>query len=715
MRTVGAEGKAWGRSLMSRITPLLPLFLVALALVSLPADARKKFAKKEQKECKTCHLNRNGGGPRNLIGHYYHAEGVLPVDTSPAGMKKVQKRVDEWLDEVAHTPPSIIWRYSPLAAKEGKPAPEYTQASDAAVLRRMALDLTGRAPSIEDLDALYSGRATLDELMDRYLESDEFYETFLLYHNDLLRPRTGIFNSSPSLTKLIELKGSKKGDRIFRSSTLQGEEQSGDCDPGNLVTVEPYWWRDSKVRVCRRTANDARVVETDNGPVKCGTPEGQASGECGCGPNLVYCYRGGDFGRYVKKSLIQETGRLAMEVVDKDLPYGTIVTADWTMRNGRLDHFYARLDGKLDELEKNDTGINFRRVRRDKRHAGILSTHAFLNMFYNGRRWAQRTFETFMCHLTYPDFDLLDEQPEEAPPVSYRRHPLAEVDVNVNSGRVCAACHLQLDGISRLKDRWDNQGQYYDKGKDGRPIPNEALFLGKTIHGLDEFGQVLAKSEVFEDCAVQQTWQHFFGRRFQPEELETRKKLNKTFRASNQSFKELLRAVMRTKEYRSKKNIKIMERELYTQTMERVTGVKWTVKRGRKERRGFDVYYDKVGGMDYRRIEERDRTPSQGHALVLYKGAAETCDEVMERDKKGDNRRLLPERSWEELATDEAAKDALDRWYRLLYARPPDEVDPKDRELLLALHKDIRKEFGTLAAYKATCTAMLGAADFALY
>jgi hypothetical protein len=477
--------------------------------------------------------------------------------------------------------------------------------------------------------------------------------------------------------------------------------------------VEPYWWRSTKVRVCRRSADERRVVKTEDGrELKCGTPEGQASGECGCGPNLIYCYRRGDFGRYVKKSLIKETGRLAMEVVSKDLPYGNIVTADWTMRNGRLDHFYARLDGKLDDWEKRDTGVNFRRVERGEGHAGILTTHAFLNMFYNGRRWAQRTFETFMCHLTYPDFDLLDEQDEDAPPVSYRRHPLAPVDVNVNSGRVCAACHLQLDGISRLKDRWDNQGQYYDKGSDGRPIPNEALFLGQTIHGLEEFGEVLAKSQVFEDCAVQQAWQHFLGRRFKPEELETRKALNKTFHDSNQNFRELLRAVVRTKEYRAKDNIKIMERELYEQSLERITGVTW--KMGRTKT-GWDVFYDKVGGMDYRRIEERDRAPSQGHVLVLYKGAAETCDMVMERDKKGDNRKLLPERSWAELATDESANDALDRWYRLIYARPRDEVDPKDRELLLKLHREVRKEFGTLAAYKATCTAMFGSADFALY
>ena len=37
----------------------------------------------------------------------------------------------------------------------------------------------------------------------------------------------------------------------------------------------------------------------------------------------------------------------------------------------------------------------------------FLSTPEMLNFFYNGRRWAQRTFEAFFCHEVYPDFDAL--------------------------------------------------------------------------------------------------------------------------------------------------------------------------------------------------------------------------------------------------------------------------------------------------------------------
>src|SRR5690606_38132212 len=124
--------------------------------------------------------------------------------------------------------------------------------------------------------------------------------------------------------------------------------------------------------------------------------------------------------RRVKASMLQEGERLAMEVVMNDLPYTEILTADWTMMNGRLEHFYARLDGTLAALTDPDVEKPWRRVQVGGAHAGILTTHSYLNFFYNGRRWAQRTFESFLCHETVPDYEFLDERCEKDP-VPYRR------------------------------------------------------------------------------------------------------------------------------------------------------------------------------------------------------------------------------------------------------------------------------------------------------
>ena len=689
-------------AIRTRAAPVsLASVLCALLLVtSAPADAKKAFAKRENKPCAHCHLNPNGGGPRNTTGLYYQAKQSLPTGLPDV---EVQATVDEWLQHVMATPPNVVWRRRPLAQRDDVDPRPLTPATDAAVLRRMAFDLAGRPPFEAELESLQTGARTLEQLRDAYLASDDFSATFHLYHADLVRPRTGIFNQSASLTALVDDSGA------LRSTAIVDD----DCSPLARVPVSPYWRRSRSVDVCRRTAAEQLTVEVDGKRLRCDTDAGQASGLCGCGPNLTFCYTNGDWNRYVKPKIVDETTELAMAVVENDLPYGQILTADWTMRNGRLDHFYARLDGNLGELDA-DTSQPFRRVERGAEHSGILTTHAYLNLFYNGRRWAQRTFEAFMCHQTYPDFDLLDEH-DDAPPVSYRRHPLADGDINVNSGRGCEACHLQLDGLSRLKDRWDNQGQYYPVGTDDHPIPQSAWFQGELVDGLDEFGRALAGSEVFADCAVQQVWQHLTGRGFREDEIRTRRDLVARFTASNQNFRQLLRDATDTAEYRARDNIKLMERELYWRAMEQITRVRWTV--DDRTRRGFDVFYDKVAGMDYRKIEARDRSVSQGTAMVLFKAANETCDAAVDRDvaRKANARLLLPGVAAVDFTKPTVVDDTFERWYELIYARPAAEVDPDDLRI-------VRETFDTIAAahspadgYKAACAVMFAAADFALY
>lgn len=681
--------------------------LAVLSLTLLSAErglSKKSFADREGKRCVHCHDNPNGGGPRNLTGLYYQATGKLPDGLTPG---QTQTVVDRWLEQVAHQTPDVVWRYTPISALADLEAPAYELASDLEVLRRMSLDLRGVPPSAKDVRDVHAGRASLDDKLEEYLASEEFKQTFRLYHMDIIRPRTGIFNKPASLSLLREHKVGN--ETVFTSARLRSEVSRGDCSPENLVEVSPYWDRKTKVKVCRRTASEERYVSPPTGaPVDCATEEGQASGLCGCGPHLKYCYRRQDR-QAVKSSMLQEMARVAMEVVEKDLPYSEIVTADWSMWNGRLDHFYARLDGRLGELDDPDVYRPFRRVDRDPRHSGVLTTHAYLNFFYNGRRWAQRTFESFLCHETWPDYDLLDEH-EGKPPVPYRHHPTAAVDVNVNSGRACAACHLQLDGLARVKDRWDSFGQYYDL----KEVPQTIRFLGEEVDGMDAFGRALAKSDVFLDCAVNQAWEHFVGHRFTPEEVRTRRRLLESFKGANQSFKALLRAIVKSDEYRAKGALKMMERELYDRSLERITGVKWRV--GKQS--GFDVFYDKVAGMDYRKIEERDRTPGQGHSLVQYKAAAESCDMAIERDLKRptSERKML---GAVEAPTRKPSADELDAvlddWYSRIYARPLSLVPDEEKQVMRELYHKVTKKHSPADGYKAVCTALLASADFALY
>jgi hypothetical protein len=172
--------------------------------------------------------------------------------------------------------------------------------------------------------------------------------------------------------------------------------------------------------------------------------------------------------------------------------------------------------------------------------------------------------------------------------------------------------------------------------------------------------------------------------------------------------------VAQTPEYRARSTVKLMNKELYTRAMGRVTDVAWKV----GDKSGWDVFYDKVGGMDYRKIETRDRGPSIGYSLVQFKGAAESCNEAIDRDVKAAKaqRHLLDMLDDTAKAPSDAALESvLSAWYARMFARSYDDVTPSEKTLMKSLYRNVEKAHGVADGYKAVCTALLGSADFALF
>ena len=687
---------------------------VAFSIVvglAMPASAHKRFARKEGALCKECHTSPEGGGPRTLIGQYYQATSTLPLDRSTDGMKLVNDTVQRWMTELLSVPPVIRWRYTPPALWEQTATKTYTPLNDEALLRRLSLDLRSTSPMPAEVQRLKSGKTSIDEFVDEFLASKDWVTTFHLYHKDLVRPRTGIFNTPPSHSKLAVSGGALSSER------LRTEAADGDCQSDRVVKVSAWWARDkAPVTVCAKSASTAKTAMTKAGEVRCDTADGQKSGACGCGPHLAWCYVDG-LKEKVVESMRNEMANVAMEVVANDKPYGELLTADWTMADGWLEVHYAKLWNTLGDLDDADANRPWHRIERSSEHSGVLSSPPMLNFFYNGRRWAQRTFEAFMCHETVPDWDMLDDAKDggETVAVPYRDSPDLMPTATVTEGRACAACHIQLDGLARVKDRWGYFGDYNERMPDnGMPIPQSAMFLGQEVDGLDGFGKALASSDVFVDCTVSQVWEHMVGHRFRSDETATRRALVASFKDNRQSFRGLVRAVTKTPEYRAKENLKLMTRELYRRAMGRATDVAWKV--GTKS--GWDVFYDKVGGMDYRKIEFRDRRPGTGHSLVQFKGATESCNEMVTRE--GERKRN--ERVWLDMVdsvkkqpTANELDDALSALYLRAVARSWDAVAKDEQQLLRELFASVAKKHAVDDGWRAVCAAVFASEDYALF
>lgn len=136
----------------ARSAVLVSVIMVgALAIGSTAAGAHKRFALKEGVECRECHENPEGGGPRNLIGKYYQARDTLPVDRSLEGMRLVQGTVDRRFQDVLALSPVIRWSYTPIDDLPAAPAPAYEPLDDEALLRRVTvspMNRSDRRPSV---------------------------------------------------------------------------------------------------------------------------------------------------------------------------------------------------------------------------------------------------------------------------------------------------------------------------------------------------------------------------------------------------------------------------------------------------------------------------------------------------------------------------------------------------------------------------------------
>jgi hypothetical protein len=264
-----------------------------------------------------------------------------------------------------------------------------------------------------------------------------------------------------------------------------------------------------------------------------------------------------------------------------------------------------------------------------------------------------------------------------------------------------------------VKDRWDPFGRYYEKTDRGQDIPQKAFFMGQEVDGVKGLGEVLSKSDVFYDCALNQLWEHMIGHRFEPSEKQTRLKLLDQWKTSGLKFKDAIRMITKTPEYRAKSSLKIMTRELYTRAMGRATDVAWKV----GDKAGWDLYYDKLGGMDYRKIELRDKRPGQGHSLAQMKGAAESCNDMVAREEKRDEdkRLFVVAGSVNKMPSDKQLERNLEQLYLRAYARPWSEVADDEKQLMRDLFKNIAKKHSPSDGYRAVCTAVFGSEDFALF
>jgi hypothetical protein len=212
-------------------------------------------------------------------------------------------------------------------------------------------------------------------------------------------------------------------------------------------------------------------------------------------------------------------GNLAAEIAAEDLPWSTILTADYCV-NAAGEHIEC------------DTGAPYA--------AGVLATRAYLisnkGRFNLGR--AKLMLETFACRV-YPMETSI--QPRIDKPVlipMFRAENQAEQTVEeaqggFGNGVGCYTCHSQFGAHAQLFVKFDENGLWREEAT-GQQNPYDELgrsfdglytshmfdpfeaaseraqIFGQSVANLREAGEVIAESELFAPCTVKNLVAHAF-------------------------------------------------------------------------------------------------------------------------------------------------------------------------------------------------------------
>lgn len=356
-------------------------------------------------------------------------------------------------------------------------------------LRRLSIDLRGTVPDVAEYEALVGKTEIPDEVIDAYIESDEFRIQMRHYHEDLLwtNPYTylgdvGFSLSSQSLPNagtvyFVPSQGKRKlyrgGDGTHNcqdkpqsalgydatglpNTELAGTDTVGPYYAEGWVEVHPYWESDAAktIKVC---AFDAQANQTytlppgdaDAGQHSCDHNLASRAKDCGCGPTLDYCMLTSVVEPAVLASFREQLLRTIDDQTKGDKPYSDLVQTKTMWMNGPLVHYFKYIgqrqtfsrtqnvhepaDGVLPDLPYTaiDTWVQ---VEREEPHAGILTLPAYLLRFQTNRGRANR-------------YRIAFEGQYFQPPSTKDTGCNAEGD-DLTERCVCRGCHVTLEPLA---------------------------------------------------------------------------------------------------------------------------------------------------------------------------------------------------------------------------------------------------------------------------
>ncbi len=392
----------------------------------------------------------------------------------------------------------------------------------------------------------------------------------------------------------------------------------------------------------------------------------------------------------------EEPLALLRYVIDNDLPYSYVITADHTMATPLLARFWGT------DYPEGASGWQPAHYLDGRPHAGILTMSTtwqrYPSMGGNANRHrANAISKMFMCEdylarpivLNRAAVDQLAVDPERA--------------ISENAG--CQSCHSSLDplaanlfgffnydddlGIEQTMYRPENEQEWVFYA--GRP-PG---FYGRPTANIHELADQLAHDRRFTDCAVKTVFDGLTHRTSDAADWEEVQRHTEVFVDTDMNVKELAKSILKDRAYRAVGHtddavdgrlagLKMVSPRQLESIIEDLTGYKWTFG-GRDGLSTNDLGLPVLaGGIDSRFVVTPSREPGVGTVFVQERLAQAAGYHVAVHDldpDREDEARLLKFVTIED--TPDNNPDAFEAQIRHLYLAitgiplPDDATEPQ--------------------------------------
>lgn len=244
---------------------------------------------------------------------------------------------------------------------------------------------------------------------------------------------------------------------------------------------------------------------------------------------------------YFGRSLGEEPVRLGRYIVSNDLPYTEILTSRHAPQNNFLRYIYAKNNDLKDHPLNPEDDDTWELVEREEPHSGVLTMRS-MHLRYptnDTNRWrshANQILSQWTCNKLKA-VAIPGEKPEG--------------DEAHGTNKLCAGCHIQLDGVANFFQYWDRDGLYndlYPNVIDGGTLvlPGEEDIKGR---GLKDLGKALAKSSTFSRCVPKKIYKFITGEEVPSEYRDEVNGWAKTFVKSNYNIKKLFKDIVVSKAF----------------------------------------------------------------------------------------------------------------------------------------------------------------------